>query len=207
MNASKVETTAKAELLRIEESTDWGGLIDLALSDPPTPMPLFWAVRKWGIVFEVVYGGPPMNGDFPEPMERFFRRLALADFSPELIEWVDSYEKKYGRKPSEASIPKQLRKLLPGDTQNGGRPRLDTVRWRNARAAWTQAVLKGSYEERRETIEFLGKSGVADTCFGFNRASMMEDRPSQLAMEKLQNETGLSESRLADLMGHRKKKK
>lgn len=202
-----METTAKAELLRIEESTDWEGLIGLALSAPPNPVPLFRAVRKWGIVFEVVYGGPPMNGDFPEPMDRFFRRLALADFSPELIEWVDSYEKKYGRKPSEASIPKQLRKLLPEDTQNGGRPRLDTVRWRNAKAAWTEVNLRGSYEARREMIESLGKTGVAETCFGFDRPSMMGDRPSKLAMEKLKDETGLSESRLADLMGHRKKRK
>lgn len=206
-----METTAKTELQEIEESTEWELLIEQACAIPPAPNALISHLQRWGVRFEVVYGGPPLIPDFPMPVQAFFRRLALAGFPPALLEWIDAFEARKGRQPTEAEIPKRLRSLIPGDARDGGPPRLDTKRWLDARRAWTAAVYKGSYELRRETIEQLGKSGVASNCFGFDRTTMQQERPSDLAMGKLMEETwpigGLSASRLADLMGHRKPKK
>lgn len=197
--------TARDELDLIERSTDWPALIEMAMADPPNPSELLFHFNQWAWTFKAVYGGEPLEPDFPEPMRAFFRRLAGADYPPELMKWIDTFEAKHGRKPKIVDIPRSLRSLIPGDTKKGGRPRLDTKRWRDARAAWTAEVLKGSYEARRDGIA-MGKECGFVSCFGYSQFDMNGDRPSSLAIEKLSEETGLSESRLADLMGHRKPK-
>lgn len=198
---------AADDLKRIEETTDWQALVDLALAVPPNPGPLLHAGSGWASVFSVVYHGPPLEADYPEPVRAFFRRLAWADVPPELIEWVERFESKHSRKPKLHEIPKRLRLLIPGDRKAGGRPRIDTKRWRDAAAAWTAAVFRESYEARRDTISFFKRAGGFKSLFGFSIADVRGDRPSSLALEKLAEEAGLSRSRLADIMGHRRKKK
>lgn len=194
---------ARADLDLIEKTTDWQALVDMALADPPRPDDLLFAANRWSTVFSVVYGGAPLEPDYPDLLRNFFRRLAAADFPPELLAWIDDFEAKHGRKPAESDLPRRLRPLIPSNKPNG-RPRADTRRWQAARRAWTAAVLKGSYETRRDVIANMGEA--LSNAFGYSQASIQGDRPSSLAIEKLTEETGLSKSRLADLMGHRKRK-
>ncbi len=199
-------STAREELAEIESTTDWSALIEMALADPPEPQELFFRFQRWATAFSVVYGGQPLEPDFPEPMRAFFRRLAFADIPPVLIGWVGSFEARHGRKPRKEEIPPRFRGLLPSDTKRGGRPRLDTKRWRDARVAWVAEVFRGSYEARRDGIQ-IGREAGFSSCFGFSPEDMNGDSPSSLALEKLSEETTLSPSRLADLMGHRKRRK
>lgn len=194
------------DLKSIDESTDWPALIELALGVPPKPMQLLDRLQQWATVFGVVYGGRPLEPDYPEAVRAFFRRIAFADISPELHEWADLFEERHGRRPRRNEVPARLRKLLPSDDRRGGRPRLDTKRWRDARAAWTAEIFRESYEMRRDGIR-IGREAGFSSCFGFSPEDMDGDSPSSLALERLAGETGLSPSRLADLIGHRRKKK
>lgn len=196
-------TTAKDELERIERTTDWPVLIEGVLSDVPNARPLVKAVNRWGQCFEIVYQGPPLEPDFPEPLRAFFRRLAAADFPPELLDWLESFRTKHGRIPATSDVPRKLRALMPTG-KHSGRPRCDTQRWQAARRAWQAALWTESYEECRETIDYLGEE--LNRTFGFTQEDVRGARPHELALEKLSNETKLSPSRLQDIMGHRKRK-
>lgn len=196
---------AKEDAQRIEETTDWPALIERALADPPEPDALFHAYQRWAHAFARAYGGPPLRPDFPPGMDDFFRRLAFAGIPPEAMRWVDEYERKNGRPPALADLPRRIRSLLPNDGRRG-RPRCDTAKLEAAARAWKGAVFRGSYETRRDIIGTFGKLAGFE-CFGFSREDIQDDRPSALALEKLSGETDLSESRLADLIGLRNKPK
>lgn len=81
---------ATDDLRSIEETTDWAALIEMALAVPPQPALLAQRLRRWATVFQVVHHGAPEEADYPEPIRVFFRRLAFADFSPELLSWIDN---------------------------------------------------------------------------------------------------------------------
>jgi hypothetical protein len=201
--------TASFDLEKIETETDWPALVAAALAVPPMSGELADRLRKWSIIFSVVYDGEPLEADYPEPVWAFLRRLAFADVPPKLLEWVGRFEARRGRKPTEKEIPSYLRDLLPSDTKKGGRPRLDTKRWREARSAWIAASYQESYETRREILAFARKRKINpfNLCFGFPRMEIRGSyRPAELALQLLTKETGLSASRLADMMGHRRKK-
>lgn len=193
---------APEELAEIESTTDWPALIEMALADPPKPDPLLLKVNRWAAVFSVVYDGQPFEPDFPEPVRVFFRRLAAADFPPELLEWIEKFQVRHDRKPGTSDIPRRLRHLIPSDKPNG-RPRADTRRWLAARRAWQAAIFSGSYEMRRDLIANVGE--YMTSTFGFTPDDVRGERPHLLALEKMTEETGLSVSRLQDLMGHRKR--
>lgn len=137
-------------------------------------------------------------------MDGFFRTLAFADIPPDVRDWVFRFEADKGRKPRREELPANLREMLPKSGR--GRPRCDTQKVRNAARAWQAQILRESYELRRETIAALGKSGAVNTCFGFNRESIAQDRPSALAYEKLSEETGKSVDCIKDLIFPRRKK-
>lgn len=197
--------SAKEDARQIEETTDWPALIDRAMADPPEPDALHHAFQRWAHAFAVAYGGPPLRPDFPPGMDDFFRKLAFARIPPEATRWVDEYERKHGRPPALADLPRRIRALLPKEGRRG-RPRCDTARLEAAARAWDGAVFRGSYETRRDIIATFGKLAGFE-CFGFSQADIQNDRPSALALEKLSGETDLSESRLADLIGLRNKPK
>lgn len=131
------------------------------------------------------------------------KRLAAADFPPELLKWIDAFQEKHGRLPARKDVPRKLRNLIPGDKPKGP-PRCDTKRFQAARRAWLIIGLTDSYQTRRETISHLGE--YLTSTFGYTPEDVRGDRPNRLALEKLHQETGLSVSRLQDLMGHRKRK-
>lgn len=197
--------TAREELAEIESTTNWPALIEMALADPPKPQELHFHLQRWAIVFSVVYVGYPLEADFPEPMQAFFRRLKLAAIAPDLIGWLDSFKARRGREARKEEIPPRLRGLLPSNAKRGGRPRLDTKRWRDARAAWVAEAYSKSYEERRDGIQLAKEAGCFSSCFGFSPENIDGDCPSSLALEIIAGEAGLSPSRLADYMGHRKR--
>jgi hypothetical protein len=195
--------SAYDDLAEIEGTTDWPALIEMALADPPRPGELQCRFQQWANVFAAAYRGDPLFADYPEPMQMFFRRLTLADFPPELVAWIDAFKARRGRDPSPEEIPLRLRPLLPGSRRRGGRPRLDTKRWRDARAAWITESYRTSYELRRDTIRAFRRLDQFSALFGFPPESVNEDGPSALALEKLSEEVKLSPSRLGDLLGHR----
>ncbi len=158
-------------------------------------------------MFAAAYRGDPLFADYPEPMQMFFRRLTLADFPPELVAWIDAFKARRGRDPLKKEIPPHLHHLVPGDAKLGGRPRLATKRWRDARAAWIAESYRTSYELRRDTIRAFRRLDQFSALFGFSRESVNADGPSALALEKLSEEVGLSTSRLADLLRHRTPRK
>ena len=194
--------TAPAELDHLTNSTDWPTLVDMALDDPPNPNQLYAALFSWNTKFQVVHSRRAGWDDFPPAVNWFFTRLAYADYPPQLFEWIMTFEKKEGRKPSTVDIPKHLQPLIP--KSKGGRPRCDTKRWLTAYRAWLAVTLKHSYKMRRDTIAHIGKH--LESCFGYTNVDITGDRPSELALDKLSEETGLSVSRLQDLMGFRKHK-
>lgn len=68
-------TTARESLERIESSTDWRRLVDLAMADPPCPYELAEWVRCFANDFSIVYGGRPTLWDYPEVVRSFFEQL------------------------------------------------------------------------------------------------------------------------------------
>lgn len=194
---------ARNDLDRIEATTDWPALVALALGEPPNPDRLLAALNSWAGAFRIAEGGNPLEADYPDPVRQFFQRLILADYPPTLWDWLIAFKIKHGRPAWLKEIPKRLRGMIPKSKR--GRPRWDTRRFRIARRAWEVAVFRESYELRRDTIKSFGKCGNVSSCFGFNKVSMRGDTPSNLAIEKLHLETGLSVSRL-DQMGIRRRK-
>lgn len=68
--------TAKENLARIEEQTDWQKLVDMAMGDPPNPWELSSWINHFGNTFTVIYGGPPTFWDYPEVVQGFFEKIA-----------------------------------------------------------------------------------------------------------------------------------
>lgn len=59
---------------------DWQRLVDLAMgseAEPPQPMRLAYKLNEWEREFERAEGGPALFPDFPEPIQSFFRKIAL----------------------------------------------------------------------------------------------------------------------------------
>ena len=75
MTSNKV---AKAEMMRIEENTDWVKLVAMAEANPPAPWELLEWLNHWSREFERSEDGPPLLPDFPEPVQKFFKRIAVA---------------------------------------------------------------------------------------------------------------------------------
>lgn len=196
--------TARNDLAQVEANTDWPALIEEAFGDPPRPEELFRAVTQWARTFRIAERGEPQEADYPEPVRYFFQRLAHADLPPPLWDWLATFKNKKGRPAKLSEVPRQLRGMIPSSKR--GRPRCDTRRYRIARRAWEVLVFRESYELRRDMIKFLrGQPGVS-SCFGLNQADMCGDTPSNLAIEILSSEVGLSASRL-DQMGIRRRRK
>lgn len=189
----------------LEESTDWSELIVLATSDPPHPAPLASALDRWAQAFTRDYKGPPLQADFPPAVEAFFRRICAADIPDEVVVWIDKFKQRRGRSPYRKELPERLRQMVPEDVNRGGRPRCDTARWRSISRAWVKHRYQERYEELREIFE-LGKLLGMSSCHGFEEMDISSDRTSSLAYEKLSQETGLSVSRLQDILEHRRRK-
>lgn len=192
--------SAEEELRRIEEATDWGLLCEQALADPPSPHTLKSAIDRWGSAFQKVHSGSPCEADFPESVRLFFSRIAYADYSPELWNWVKSYTTKNGRSPTFADLPEGLKVLVPTADKPRGRPRCDTRRFIAARLAWERASLEDNYNSKHLIIETFGRLEVTTQCFGHTKADMAGDYPSSLALETLSDETGKSVDRVKDVL-------
>lgn len=193
----------------LEQSTDWAALIDLATADPPQPIQLVMALDRWAHAFERDYGGVPLPADFPLLVWRFLRRVAFADIPQdpqEAIDWADGFEQMHGRRPRRQDLPAHIRDMIPVDAKRGGRPRSDTKRWRDIAAAWLCERYRDTYESNRDAIADAKAMG-ASRALGFSALELASDRPSGLALQKLADESGLSGSRLQDVMGYRKRKK
>lgn len=195
---------ATDELAEIERTTDWSALVDSALDAPPRPSGLFWALKRWSFLFQVVECGSPEEADYPDAVRFFFQRLAFADYPPDLWDWCVAFKKKRGRVAKTFEIPRHLRCLVP--TSKRGRPRLDTDRFRKARRAWEILVFRDSYETRRDIMAFMRARPEVSSCFGLPQASLISDSPSNLAIDLLSQEAKVSVSRL-DQMGVRRRKK
>lgn len=194
---------ARDDLDRIEATTDWPALVALALGTPPNPSRLLAALNSWAASFRFAERGEPLEADYPDPVRQFFQRLALADYPPALWEWLIAFKIKRGRPAGLKEIPKRLRDMIPKSKR--GRQRCDTRQFRTARSAWEVAVFHESYELRHTVIKLFRRCDNVSNCFGFDKVSMRGDSPSNLAIEKLALETGLSVSRL-DQMGIRRRK-
>lgn len=192
------------DLDRIEAATDWPALVALALSNPPNPSRLLAALNNWATAFRFAERGEPLEADYPSPVRQFFQRLTFSDYPPALWDWLFTFKIKNGRPAELKEIPKRLRGMIPKSSR--GRPRCDTRQFRAARRAWEIAVFRESYELRRTLIRLSRGCDNVSSCFGFNKVSMQGDSPSNLAIEKLALETGLSVSRL-DQMGIRRREK
>jgi hypothetical protein len=190
----------------LEQSTNWAALIELATADPPQPIQLVIALDQWAHAFERDYGGAPLLADFPSLVEGFLRRIAFADIPQEAIDWADEFEQMHGRRPRRQDLPAHIRDMIPVDAKRGGRPRSDTKRWRDIAAAWLRERYRDTYESNRDAIADAKAMG-AGRALGFSALELASDRPSGLALQKLADESGLSGSRLQDVMGYRKRKK
>ena len=196
--------TASEELALLEQSTDWLALIALALSDPPKPCELAFQHSRWGQLFKIARGRNPLPTEYQQDVYAFIRKLAFAAIPPDLIAWADSFESKHGRRPREEDLPKEMLALLPKPGRKG-RPRSDTQRMLKVARAWESEIFRSSYEVRREGIS-TGREAGFNSCFGFSQVDMRGDRPSELALEKLSDETGKSPEYLRDVLFPRRNK-
>jgi hypothetical protein len=195
---------ARADLAQIEAATDWQALVDAALAEPPDPGPLYRALKQWELLFRVVEGGEPMEADRPEPVRFFIQRLILAAWPPRVWEWLIEFKRRKGRPASLKEIPKRYRDQIPKSKR--GPPRFDTRRYRAARRAWEVVVFRDCYEFNRDMIRFLRYIPDVGGWRSLDKATMLGDRPSALALELVAGDAKISAIHL-DRMGVRRRKK
>lgn len=126
-----------------------------------------------------------------------------------LSRWSTAFQVIYDGAPVEADFPEPVRfffQVLASVKKGRGRPRCDQRKLLAARNAWETEVFRTSYKTRKDTIAFLGRKEGVSSCFGFDKASMKNDRPSALAIEKIADETGKSENYILDILFPRRHK-
>lgn len=184
----------------MEAQTDWSALVDEATDNPPRPERLASALQRWAHAFQRDYGGPPMEPDYPPEVAEFLRRICASDIAPEALEWGDRFEARRGRRPRRSEVPKRILAMVPTTPEGGGRPRLDTVRWRKVAAAWTAHQMREAYHINLEMIRearFVGVGGV----LGLSVEDIQSDTPTALALQKTAEEFGVSVRTLREQAG------
>lgn len=188
---------ARERLEQIEAGTDWQALVDVALASPPNPEPLFYALQAWRNEFEAAFGGPPLEADFPLAVDGFFRRIAFCNLPERFHRFVDGFVVKHARRPSIDELPDDLRCLADMLGRPMRRPRCDTKRLRDAARAWRDFIALYQYEENRQMYAFLGRQeGVTVT--DFTREDFATNKPSELAVDKLERATNTGEHHVRD---------
>lgn len=184
----------------MEVKTDWPTLIGEATGDPPSPERLADALKRWAHAFELDYGGAPLAPDYPPEVAEFLRRICASDIAPDAIEWADRFEARRGRRPRRKEVPKRILAMVQSRPESGGRPRMDTVRWRRISAAWTAHQMREAYNSNLElirTARFIGVGGV----LGLSAEDIRGDTPFLLALQKTADEFGVSVRTLRERAG------
>lgn len=184
----------------MENATDWSALVGEAIGDPPRPERLAGALERWAHAFERDYGGVPLPPDFPPGVSDFMRRISGSDIAPDALEWGDKFAARRGRRPRRREVPKGIMDLIPAKPEAGGRPRLDTQRWRQISDAWTAHQMREAYRINLEMIQearFIGAGGV----LGLSAEDIQGDKPSILALQKTADEFGVSVRTLRERAG------
>lgn len=184
----------------LEAATDWSALVGEATDDPPRPERLADALQRWANAFERDYGGVPLPPDFPPEVADFMRRICASDIAPDALEWGARFEARRGRRPRGSEVPKAIMALIPSKPEAGGRPRLDTQRWRRISDAWTAHQMREAYRMNLHMIQearFLGAGGV----LGLSAKDIAGDKPSILALQKTADEFGVSVRTLRERAG------
>lgn len=184
----------------IEAATDWRALVGEATGDSPRPGRLADALQRWAHAFERDYGGVPLLPDYPPIVADFMRRICASDIAPDALEWGDRFEVRRSRRPRQREVPKAIMGLIPSRPEVGGRPRLDTQRWRQISDAWTAHQMREAYRINLEMIQearFIGSGGG----LGLSAEDIQGDKPSILALQKTAEDFGVSVRTLRERAG------
>nr|MBL8457113.1 hypothetical protein [Zoogloeaceae bacterium] len=184
---------------------DWEALVSAAVAEPPRPGCLALALSRFDQAFQRQHGHCPELNDHLPAVRWFLWRIANAEADLEAVAWGEKFEKEHGRYPVFEDVPRCFHRP---PKKKMGRPKKALLRWINARRAWFRFFARRSFEIKREWLA-LAKGNEGWRCFGFDQLGMKDATPSDLALEIVADEFGISESYALDLIypDRRKSKK